>query len=91
MTPPSTPIDPETKETLDLLKPLHLRAEMARRGLVFSQLLPYDDPEHGWTDPLDDGETRIEIRRFMGQLWQAAMRAERAPGSGVSVPVGETT
>lgn len=61
---------------LDLAKPMNLRAEMARRGLVFNQLLPYEDPEHGHTDPLDDPEVRVEVRRFMGQVWQAALRAE---------------
>lgn len=64
-------------DPLDLAKPMALRALMARRGLVFNQLLPYDDPEHGHTDPLDDDDMKEEVRRFMGQLWQAALRAER--------------
>jgi hypothetical protein len=63
---------------IDLSKPMHIRAEMARRGLMFNQLLPYDDPECGYTDPLDNHEMRVEVRRFMGQIWQAALRAEAA-------------
>lgn len=63
-------------EHLDLSKPMSLRAHMARRGLMFDQLAPYDDPERGWVDPLDDDDVRIEVRRFVGQLWKAALRAE---------------
>jgi hypothetical protein len=65
------PADP-----LDLAKPMQIRAEMARHGLVFNQLLPYDDPERGHTDPMDDPEVRVEVRLFMGRIWQAALRAE---------------
>lgn len=64
---------------LDLAKPLHIRAEMARRGLLFSHLLPYEDAGRGWVDPLDDDETRGAVRGFMGQLWLACVRAERPP------------
>jgi hypothetical protein len=70
-------------EPLDLSKPTSLRAHMARRGLMFNQLAPFEDPERGWVDPLDDHETRDEARRFMGQVWKAALRAEHlAPESG---------
>ena len=65
-----------SEQEIDLAKPMALRAEMARQGLMFHQLLPYDDPERGYVDPLDDHETKVAVRRFMGRIWQAALRIE---------------
>ena len=42
------------------------RAEIARRGL--HDLSGWDDPEYGWVDPLDDDETRTEVRRTLTEL-----------------------
>lgn len=69
------------EQAFDLANPLHLRAEIARRGLAFPQLLPYEDAERGYIDPLDDPETRIAVRLFMGRIWQACLRAEEATDS----------
>lgn len=68
----------EKAHPVDLSKPMALRAEMARQGLMFNQLLPYEDPERGHVDPLNDPEMKAAVRRFMGRIWQAALRAERA-------------
>lgn len=65
---------------IDLSQPRALRAEMARQNLTFDQLLPYEDPERGHVDPLDDPEMKLAVRRFMGRIWQAALRAERGRG-----------
>jgi len=50
---------------------LHIRAEMARRGLTFAQLVPWWSPD---TDsvvvPLDDPEVQREVRMFMAWLWK---------------------
>lgn len=67
-------------ETIDLTRPMHLRAEMARAGLAPMQVHPYDDPERGWVDPLNDHETRTTIRQFMFALWRACERAEAVDG-----------
>lgn len=67
---------------LDLSNPTHIRAEMARQGLSFNHLLAYEDPHQGWVDPMDDEETKIAVRRFVGRIWQACLRAERASDSG---------
>jgi hypothetical protein len=78
-----------TKDTtLDLSNPLHIRAEMARQGLIFSQLLPYEDAERGEVDPLDDHETKVAMRRFMGRIWQACLRAEQAPNGSTEATDG---
>jgi hypothetical protein len=63
---------------LDLSNPVSLRAEMARSGL--HDLTPYDDPERGWTDPLDDREQRGLARVFLHNLWVACLRAEKEQG-----------
>jgi hypothetical protein len=62
----------------DLTKPMHIRAEMARAGIAPMQIQPYDDPEYGWTDPLNNDEVRTTMRRFLHALWRACERAERA-------------
>ncbi|MCI0635554.1 MAG: hypothetical protein L0206_16815 [Actinobacteria bacterium] len=60
-------------DALDLSRPINLRAEMARRGLAPHQLGFYWSPDvETRLDPLDDAETRAEVRRFMAQLWRAA-------------------
>lgn len=71
-----------TERVLDLSNPLHIRAEMARQGLMFGHLLPYEDAERGWVDPLNDDETKAAVRAFMGRIWQACVRAERADARG---------
>jgi len=48
---------------------LSTRAEVARRGL--HDLSGWEDPEHGWIDPLDDDETRTEVRRTLTELGRA--------------------
>lgn len=59
---------------MEMIKPmtaLHIRAEMARRGLTFGQLAPWWSPD---TDsdvvPLDDPEVQWEVRKFMAWLWK---------------------
>lgn len=71
---------PGTRGAFDLGDPAHLRAEMARAGLAPMQTRPYDDPEHGYTDPLDNDEMRTIMRRFLGSVWRACERAEAASG-----------
>lgn len=71
-----------TDRALDLSNPMHIRAEMARQGLLFSHLLPYEDAERGWVDPLNDDETKAAVRAFMGRIWQACLRAERLSENG---------
>lgn len=81
-------------EPLDLAKPIHLRAEMARAGLAPTQMTPYEDAERGWVDPLDDDEIRTIVRGFMSALWSACLQddvASRPPcstcgGSGKRYP-----
>jgi hypothetical protein len=68
----------ENRPALDLSNPLHLRAEMARAGIAPSNNRPYDDPERGYVDPLDDDEARTIMRRFLAALWRACERAEGA-------------
>ncbi len=53
---------------------------MARQGFIVDQLLPYVHPDRGHVDPLDDPEMKLAVRRFMGRIWQAALRAERSRG-----------
>lgn len=64
----------EAVDRLDLAKPMAIRAEMARKGLI--HLMPYDDPERGWVDPLNNQETKAAVRAFMGRLWRACQDAE---------------
>lgn len=63
-------------EPLDLSRPVNLRAEMARSGL--HSLMPYEDAERGWVNPLNDSEQQQLVRSFLGRLWQAALDAEKA-------------
>lgn len=65
---------------LELADPAGIRAEMARNGLTFTQLLPYEDAEFGYVNPLDDHETQIAVRRFFGRLWRACLSAAAHPG-----------
>lgn len=65
-----------SKPALDLARPMQIRAEMARAAIAPMHVFPYDDPERGWVDPLDDDETRTVLRRFLGALWRACERAE---------------
>ncbi len=46
--------------------PTHLWAVLARRGL--HDLFPWWSPDTGWTDPLDDPETRASVRHVLGKL-----------------------
>jgi hypothetical protein len=71
-----------TSSALDLSNPIHIRAEMVRQGLIFSHLLPYEDAERGYVDPLNDDETKVAVRRFMGRIWQACLHAERDAQNG---------
>lgn len=64
------------EDPLDLRKPFAIRAEMARRGFAPGLLLPYDDPDRGWVDPLDDQETKADVRGFMAEVWKACLDAE---------------
>lgn len=57
----------------------HLQAEMARAGL--HDLSPYDDPEFGWINPLDDTEVQVAVRRFLAHLRRWCSR-ERDGGDG---------
>jgi len=75
-----------TNKVLDLSNPMHIRAEMARRGLTFGHLLAYEDPHRGWVDPLNDDETKVAVRGFMADLWQACRAGELAAQSGSSDP-----
>jgi hypothetical protein len=61
---------------LDLSKPMNLRAEMARAGIAPMHNQPYEDPERGWVDPLDDDEARTILRRFLAALWRSCLEAE---------------
>lgn len=70
-----------TRQAFDLSDPVHLRAEMARAGIAPMHNRPYDDPERGWVDPLDDDETRTIVRRFLAALWRACERAEAEGGN----------
>lgn len=58
---------------------LKLRARMARAGFAPAQIYPYEDPERGWTDPLDDDETRTEMRRFFAELWRGDFCSPEVP------------
>ena len=58
-----------TDSAFDLAKPMHIRAEMARAGIAPMQNRPWDDPERGYVDPLNDDETRTTLRRFLAALW----------------------
>lgn len=51
-----------------LSSPLSIRAEMARKGLLLDQLLPYDDPEKGWVDPMNEKDTQLALLRFVRDL-----------------------
>ena len=69
--------DPHSAEgALDLSKPMSIRANMARLGIAPMQSRPYDDPERGYVDPLDDHESRLLLRAFLGELWRACEQAE---------------
>jgi hypothetical protein len=64
--------------------PTALAADMVRRGL--HDLMPYDDPEHGYIDPLVGSiEARGAVRSFLATLFTAAMEA-RAAGGDTSNP-----
>lgn len=41
---------------------------MARKGLLLDQLLPYDDPEKGWVDPMNEKDTQLALLRFVRDL-----------------------
>lgn len=56
---------------------VHLVAVMVREGL--QDLTPYYSPDVGYVDPLDDGETRAAVRRFLHQLWQEATLIKVVP------------
>ena len=71
---------PDAKGALDLSKPMSLRAHMARLGIAPMQCRPYEDPERGYVDPLDDHESRLLLRSFLGALWRACERAEDSRG-----------
>lgn len=66
----------ERTERFDLADPRHIRAEMARIGLAPTQLSPYEDPERGYVDPLDDSSARSVVRGFLAAVWRACERAE---------------
>ena len=66
----------DAEGTLDLSKPMSIRANMARLGIAPMQSRPYDDPERGYVDPLDDHESRLLVRAFLGELWRACEQAE---------------
>lgn len=81
----------KVSSALNLSNPLHIRAEMTRQGLIFSHLLPYVDAERGYVDPLDDPETKVAVRRFMGRIWQACVAAERGDAFGRTTTSEEAT
>lgn len=58
--------EPKVLDRVYVADNLSTRAEIARRGL--HDLSGYDDPEFGWVDPLDDDETRTEVRRTLTEL-----------------------
>lgn len=57
-------------EGMDPAAGRHLAATIARAGL--HDLMPWDSPDTGWTDPLDDPETKAEVRSFLGRLFREA-------------------
>lgn len=72
-------------KALDLSKPMSIRAEMARAGL--HDLSPYWSPDtDSMVDPLDDAETRADVRSFMVAMWRACLNAESAAPK----PLGQT-
>ena len=65
---------------LSMSNPVHTRATMARNGFAPGQLTPYWDADTDRDlDPLDDAETRSDVRKFMAALWNACLDAESAP------------
>ena len=57
---------------------LYWRAEVVRAG--GHDLMPYDDPEHGYTDPLDDREQRQAVRSVLARIVETVALVE-APTS----------
>lgn len=41
---------------------------MARNGILLNQLMPYEDPERGWIDPMNEKDTQKAILRFLLNL-----------------------
>lgn len=64
-----------SNRALDLAKPLGIRAEMARRGILPHQMMPYEDPERGFVDPYFDQEMRGLILGFLSDLNKALIEA----------------
>lgn len=61
----------------DLQRPMRIRAVMARNGFgPPGNLRPWDSPDSGWTDPLNDPEIREAVRSFMARLWRICELAE---------------
>lgn len=52
------------------INPLSITANLARRGLLPSQLRPYDDPERGWVDPRAERDTIDSAFDFIGWIAQ---------------------
>lgn len=63
-------------EPLSLSAPVHLRAETARAGLLCHQLQPWESPDKGYYNPLNDPEIQREVKSFMRRLELAACEAE---------------
>lgn len=55
----------------EMVVPLHIKAEMARKGIAPMQLQGYEDPERGWVDPMDDMDTKAAIRHLLSEIWKA--------------------
>lgn len=62
---------------MSLANPIGIRAEMARRGLLCHQLLPYEDPERGRVVPLCQHEVQVLALDFLDKLEMACRRAEQ--------------
>lgn len=56
---------------LDRSAATHLAAVMVRSGL--HDLQPWESPDHGHVDPLDDKGLQACIRQFLGGLYREAM------------------
>ena len=64
----------------DLVKPMRIRAVMARNGLAPCNNGRYWSPDtERDVDPLANDEMRTAVRSFMSQLWAVCIAAEAAP------------
>lgn len=61
------------------LEPMRIRAVMARRGIAPMHLQSWWSPDtESDVNPLDDPETKAELRGFMSWLWTYCLQAEES-------------